>query len=178
MSANFSGAAPWNEKIDCFSSPTAKTVHPLPDRELGGELADDLPLRRARILRLVDQHVIDAEIELVMHPGGLDGGEQSETLFDQVVVIEQAAVLLLAAIAADDRFGDRERRGRAIAGEHGAARERQRFEPRLLGLETLGKRRMLSGESPGDDPVAPLAFAREEQRQIGWRPCGGRHALG
>ncbi len=26
ISANFSGAAPWNENIDCFSSPTAKTV--------------------------------------------------------------------------------------------------------------------------------------------------------
>ena len=40
----------------------------------GGEFrdqrADDLPLLRAGVLRLVDQHVVDAEIELVEHPGG------------------------------------------------------------------------------------------------------------
>src|SRR5260370_40272696 len=59
-----------------------RLAHPLPGRELGGEPADDLPLRRAGILRLVDQHVIDAEIELVMHPGRLDVGEQIEALCD------------------------------------------------------------------------------------------------
>ncbi len=137
---------------------------PLPGRELGGEPADDLPLRRAGILRLVDQHVIDAEIELVMHPGRLDVGEQSQAFCDQVVVIEQAAVLLLAAVAADDRFRDRERRRGAIAGEHGAALQHQRLEPRLLGIEAPRKLAMLGREGPGDDPIAPLAFGGEEHR--------------
>src|SRR5882724_13446412 len=44
--------------------------------EFRHQLRDDLPLPRARVLRLVDQHVIDAEIELVMHPCGVDIGEQ------------------------------------------------------------------------------------------------------
>ena len=42
LSANSRGAAPWNEKIDCFSSPTAKIVRLTVARagageELGGQ---------------------------------------------------------------------------------------------------------------------------------------------
>jgi hypothetical protein len=37
--------------------------------EFGGKTAHDLPLLAAGILRLVDQEMIDAEIELVVHPG-------------------------------------------------------------------------------------------------------------
>src|SRR6516165_11055764 len=33
------------------------------------EPPDDVPLLRARVLRFVDQHVVDALIELVVHPG-------------------------------------------------------------------------------------------------------------
>ena len=60
------------------------------------QLADDLPLLRAGVLRLVDQHVVDPEIELVVHPGGIDVAEQIEGLVDEVVVIEEAAAVLLA----------------------------------------------------------------------------------
>ena len=75
MASNSRGAAPWNEKIDCFSSPTAKIVRRTLARagageEFGDQAPDDLPLLRAGVLRLVDQHVIDAEVELVVHPGG------------------------------------------------------------------------------------------------------------
>ena len=155
-----------------------RLAHPFASRELGDQRADDLPLRRAGILRLVDQHMIDAEIELVMHPGRLDVGEQSQAFCDQVVVIEQAAGLLVAAIAADDRFRDRERRRGAIAGEHRAALQHQRFEPRLLGIQPPGKPAMLRGESPGDDPSAPLAFGGEEHREIDLRSCRGGQARG
>src|SRR5258706_15576022 len=54
-------------------------------RELAGNLVDDVPLHRARILRLVDQHVIDAEIELVENPGRRHVAEQFQRLFDQIV---------------------------------------------------------------------------------------------
>ena len=41
ISANSRGAAPWNEKIDCFSSPTAKIVRlTLARARAGGELGD------------------------------------------------------------------------------------------------------------------------------------------
>ena len=75
FSWNSRGSAPWNEKIDCLSSPTAK-IERASDAaragaggELGHQPLDDVPLLRARVLRLVDQQVIDAEIELVVHPG-------------------------------------------------------------------------------------------------------------
>ena len=75
ISSNAFGAAPWNEKIDCFSSPTANIVRftfgrAPPGDEFGDDGLDDLPLLRAGVLRLVDQHMVDAEIELVEHPGG------------------------------------------------------------------------------------------------------------
>ena len=65
--------------------------------------AHDLPLLRAGILRLVDQHVVDAEIELVVHPGGATRLEQCERLVDQVVVVEQPAAFLLGARSARSR---------------------------------------------------------------------------
>jgi hypothetical protein len=39
--------------------------------ELGSEKTDDLPLLGTGVLRLVDQHVVDAIVELVVHPGRL-----------------------------------------------------------------------------------------------------------
>jgi len=35
-----------------------------------GKRLDDRPLRRARILRLIDQYVVDTAVELIEHPGG------------------------------------------------------------------------------------------------------------
>src|SRR5271169_773288 len=62
-------------------------VHPGAGSEFGDQPAHDLPLLVARVLRLVDQEMIDAEIELVMHPGCIDIGEKRQRLVDQVVVI-------------------------------------------------------------------------------------------
>ena len=44
--------------------------------ELGDEALDDVPLLRARVLRLVDQQMVDAEIELVVHPGRFHAVQQ------------------------------------------------------------------------------------------------------
>ena len=40
--------------------------------EFGDDVRDDVPLPRAGVLRLVDQHMVDAAVELVMHPAGGD----------------------------------------------------------------------------------------------------------
>ena len=48
--------------------------------ELGDQPSHDLPLLGAGVLRLVDQHMVDAEIELVVHPGGVDVGKQRRAL--------------------------------------------------------------------------------------------------
>ena len=53
---------------------------PAPAVNSADEPAHDLPLLVAGVLRLVDQHMIDAEIELVMHPGRIDVGEQRNAL--------------------------------------------------------------------------------------------------
>src|ERR1700732_1079091 len=41
--------------------------------EFGDDMGDDVPLPGARVLRLVDQDMVDAAVELVMHPAGRNG---------------------------------------------------------------------------------------------------------
>ena len=99
MASNIVGAAPWNEKIDCFSSPTAKKVRTrrtraLAGQEVGSNFAQDVPLRLRSILRLVDQNMVDAGIELVEHPGRVDVLQQRAGALDQIVEIEPAARVL------------------------------------------------------------------------------------
>ena len=110
--------------------------------ELGGEPADDFPLLVAGVLRLVDQHMIDAEIELVMHPGRVDVGEQRQRLVDQIVVIKQAAALLLLGIARQHLVSDGEKRGAAIAAGDGAAAFEQRADALLLRAQPLDQGRI------------------------------------
>ena len=72
---------------------------------------------RARILRLVDQHVVDALIELVMYPGGATFAEQAQGLVDQIVVVEEPAAILARLVTRDHGIGDSEERRRAVAAE-------------------------------------------------------------
>ena len=95
----------------------------LPGEEFLGELGDDPPLLRARVLRLVDQDMVQAAVELVEHPvrriallQERDGGQ------DQVVVVEHRALALHALIVVEHgerhrhhRFGHRRRDGGAPA---------------------------------------------------------------
>ena len=74
--------------------------------EFGDQPEDDLPLLVAGVLRFVDQEMIDAEIELVMHPGGIDAGKKRERLVDQIVVIEEATARLFVLIACQHGVGD------------------------------------------------------------------------
>ncbi len=89
--------------------------------EFGNDVGDDLPLPRAGILRLVDQHMVDAAIELVVHPAGRDAGKHVQRLVDQVVIVEQAALLLLAPVIRRRGGGDVQQRLGAVAGGQRAA---------------------------------------------------------
>ena len=97
MRANQAGTAPWKEKIDCFSSPTAKSVRDrlaraLAGEELLGERLDHLPLARAGVLRLVDEDVVEAAVELVVDPArGVGARQERHGLDDQILEIEDAA---------------------------------------------------------------------------------------
>src|SRR6516165_5547694 len=62
--------------------------------ELAGQSLNDLPLFGTRVLRLIDEHVIDALIELVVHPGGSVVAQQRKGFVDQIVVIEQSPAVL------------------------------------------------------------------------------------
>ena len=54
-----------------------------------GQRLDDLPLPGVGVLRFIDQHVIDALVELVAHPfGGAGGLEQPLCRCDHVVIID------------------------------------------------------------------------------------------
>ena len=98
-------------------------------------MVDDLPLPRARVLRLVDQHVIDAAVELVMHPARRDALEHLQRLVDEVVIVEQPALQLLAPVIRRGRGRDMQQRLRAVARDDGAALFDQRREALASVLE-------------------------------------------
>src|ERR1700733_11055784 len=134
--SNWLGSAPWKLKMDCFSSPTAKMVRvpraPFAGEEFLGQLADDAPLLGAGVLRLVDQDVVDAIVELVEHPlRGIAFFQQRQSLHDQIVIIENAlAVFHPRVIAAHG--GDQGKRSIGEArGPGGAALILDRAETRL-----------------------------------------------
>ena len=92
--------------------------------------------------------MVDAEIELVVHPGGALLAEQAQRLVDQVVVVEQAAPVLLGAIARDHLGRDRDQRGGALARLDRAAARDQRAHALLLGHQALEQSRMLVADAP------------------------------
>ena len=72
--ASARASAPWKLKIDCFSSPTAKRVRgaaraPSPAKNSSANAAITAHWVGAGVLRLVDQQVVEAAVELVEHPG-------------------------------------------------------------------------------------------------------------
>src|SRR5690606_17223252 len=69
--------------------------------EFSGQRADDLPLPRAGVLRLVDEDVVDPLVELVVDPGAdVAAGQKRGGTFDQVVEIKQAAPALEILVVA------------------------------------------------------------------------------
>ena len=61
-------------------------------KELFGQLLHHLPLVGAGVLRLVEQDVVDALVELELHPGsGIRPRQKGDGAGDQVVEIEEAA---------------------------------------------------------------------------------------
>jgi hypothetical protein len=137
--------------------------------ELGRQPAHDVPLLVAGVLRLVDQDVIDAEIELVVHPGGVDVGKQRQRLVDQIVVVEQPAALFLLGVARQHSVRDSEQRLAAAAAGDGAVTLQQCADAALLGAEALDQRRIA-------DRLRRNRFARgaagagEENIEIGLDP--------
>ena len=106
--------------------------------ELLGQALDDRPLLGVGVLRLVDEDVVDAAVDLEQHPGRRAGARQERLrLEDQVVIVEHGLALLGAVILGLDRVGEQKhRRARLGAGKlralgrercrSGLARDRER----------------------------------------------------
>ncbi len=105
----------------------------LADEELLGQAADHLPLVGVGVLRLVDQHVVDAAVELVEHPGGAVGAlQQPARGDDQVVVVQCGAPLLGAGVAPGDVEAEPQQRQRAL--DQGGAGDAIEHRGQTLGL--------------------------------------------
>jgi hypothetical protein len=89
--------------------------------EILRDLAQDLPLLGVGVLRLVDQHMVDAAIELVEHPGRVAAGEQRQRLVDEVLEVEGAKTHLRLLDTGVDFRREREERARALGGARGLA---------------------------------------------------------
>ena len=105
--------------------------------EFGDELADDLPLFAAGVLRFVDQKMVDAEVELVVNPGGVDIAQERKRFVDQSVIVDQAAAFLFALITLQDVVNDDQQGGRAIPAYDGAPPLQKRANPTLLGHQSF-----------------------------------------
>ncbi len=107
--------------------------------EFGNDVRDDVPLPGTGVLRFVDQHMIDAAVELVMHPAGRHAVEHRQRFVDQIVIVEQAAFLLLAPVIRCRRGRDMQQRLGAVAGGHRAAAFDQGAKAADFGLQTGGQ---------------------------------------
>ena len=110
--------------------------------------------------------MVDAEIELVEHPGGGRAREQRQRLVDQVVVIEQRAAFLFVAIARNHfrRDGD-ECLGAVAGGQRAFARE-QLADAILFGGEPREPVGMFVGDLLGDDIFARCKLGGAEDFEI------------
>ena len=98
--------------------------------EILGDAAQDLPLLGIGVLRLVDEHVIDAAVELVEHPVRVAAGEKRQGLVDEVLEIEGAEPRLGAARPAQSTSAARVKSApRALERLGGAAPVEERAGP-------------------------------------------------
>src|SRR3546814_12399386 len=84
-------------------------------------------LFRSGVLRLVDQQVIEATVELEQHPGDAAvAREQTVGIVNEVVVVEQNTRLLVALVGFQNGVAENQQR-------HGGARPHPRIADRKSG---------------------------------------------
>ena len=140
--------------------------------EFGNDVDDNVPLPRAGILRLVDQHVVDAAVELVVHPAGRDAVQHRQRLVDQVVIVEQAALLLLAPVVRRRRGRDVQQRLRCGRGSSRARRRSIRRPMRTPSASNSARdRRIAVAELLGQHRFARRCARRSGTRRDIRRPA-------
>ncbi len=107
--------------------------------EFLGQCRDDLPLLRAGVLRLVDQDVVEAAVELEQHPGrSARAMQQVARAEDQIVVIERGMARLVALVGGQQRLADDERGDAQRSDPHGLEFLTQLDQPVGFGGKHLG----------------------------------------
>ena len=132
-------------------------------KELGCQRLHDLPLHRAGVLRLVDQQVLDAAIELEQHPGGVRPVLQElRRLDDEVVEIIGTARPFGCLETTQDGAAEPQQRQRGAKAFEITQGTYRREEARLIGLhEGLDPAMLLAGCRRGH-VGAELRFAGEQ----------------
>ena len=145
--------------------------------ELLHQLAHHLPLARTGVLRLVDQHMVDALVELVMDPrGGGRAGQELGGPHDQILEIQPPAPALEDGVVALEGVGDHQRRG--AGAEQPQAGEALVDHLDVVGqlLQPLGKVGQGVGHGLGGDArrLVGRALGRQAQRLQRGEPRVGR----
>jgi hypothetical protein len=110
--------------------------------------------------------MIDAAVELVMHPARGHAVQHRQRLVDQIIIVEQAALLLLAPVIGRGRSGDMQQRLGAVAGDHRAAFLDQGREADDFRIEQSTNRSVLFDKAIGDDRRPRRAFISEKYSEI------------
>ena len=95
----------------CFDEVVARAVLKVNSETMCATMS----IAAGRVLRLVDQHMVDAAVELVMHAARGDAVEHRQRLVDQIVIVEQAAFLFFTPVIGRRRRCDIEQRLGAVA---------------------------------------------------------------
>ena len=150
------------DREECADPPTRA----LAGQEVGSDFAQDVPLRLRSILRLVDQNMVDAGIELVEHPGRVDVLQQRAGALDQIVEIEPAARVLELGVALQHGLGDRDERVAALDGLGRAQAIGEPLQATLLVVQLLDRGGVALRDGFGREDLSRGTGLREEDAEI------------
>src|SRR5690606_41687479 len=79
----------------------------MPGEKFFRQLAHDRPLRWARVLRLIDQDVVDTAVELVLNPWPhVRAGKQVHSALNEIVEVQKSSRSLSPLILTDHGISD------------------------------------------------------------------------
>ena len=128
--------------------------------KLLGERRDDRPLVGVRVLRLVDQDVVEPAIELEQHPGRDAGAaQQLQRLQHEVVVIQRPVQPLAAVVGMQYGSAEPDQRAGRLGQRGGRAQFHKAADAVGLGIErgTSIAAALLGRRPVGDQALADLA---------------------
>ncbi|MEJ1938112.1 hypothetical protein WDZ92_48585, partial [Nostoc sp. NIES-2111] len=126
--------------------------------------------KSSAILRLVDEDVVDAPVELVEHEGGVGARQQRGGAGDEVVEVQRPARHLRRLVAGRDRVGDAHQRHRAVQRLDGAQAVERVENAARFGLQGGGKDWEAANETGREEAAIGsglVALIRRQDAAIG-----------